>query len=255
MSVSKNPLVQFWAEHEGLGFHRCDLDLIKKHQVVSWTLQDALTEKNYWDPEKDDETKIHKNLIPAPYRGNLEKAKLYVLSTNPGFRLGNYVEDHQNKEHIEMRRKVLRQEIDRFVDLDVQRVQSGGGRYWKDKFAKPVKTLAEVKGIPNHEVVSRISPLIAIIELCPYHSEKAPGGWAFELPSAKAAKNYVHETLLPRATANEEILLVCIRSAKKWGLEGITNKKCLQIRGSSHRNPFFLMDEQRAITDFLKHLI
>ena len=69
---------------------------------------------------------------------------------------------------------------------------------------------------------------VALIESGAYHSRGFPGNWSDELPSSKAAKAFVQETLIPKAQRGEALIFVW-RRAKFWDIPE-DGDRCVMVR-------------------------
>jgi hypothetical protein len=93
-------------------------------------------------------------------------------------------------------------------------------------------------GVQYQDAQRHVAQRLAMIELIPYASTTMPSGTLLRLPSAKTARNYVFEELLPRAKRGD-LALIVTRQAATWALgsagerEGMVVYDRYQARGAS----------------------
>lgn len=137
-------------------------------------------------------------LLPCPFDGPLDKAKVVICLANPS---DGYVDDYEqvNKLVVEMRsgEEPLPSEFDRFYQ----------------PIFRPI-------GIPLAELRSKV----AVFNVCPYSSKElneASVRKSLGLPSVWQAQKFLREVLMPRAQTGN-IHLILIRKLSLWGVtEGI----------------------------------
>jgi hypothetical protein len=173
--------------------------------------------------------------------GNLERAKVIFLLLNPGLRPGDYFAEQQRGHYWQALRRSTQQslcdETYPFVFLNPAFSWHSGFIWWSRKLAVLIeRQIALTKTRSPREAYSTLAKSVANIELFPYHSRKfkLPRRLRNNLPSAKLARQYVHEVLVPRARMGD-LLLVVMRCAKDWGLEcgdGICAFSSTEARGA-----------------------
>ncbi|KAF0111111.1 MAG: Uncharacterized protein FD147_1212 [Chloroflexi bacterium] len=167
---------------------------------------------------KEFPNKLHVGLIPVPYVGNLETAKFFILTANPGLGTTNYKGEYDDSKYRKQLIINLRQEnFDEypFMSLNIEFAWLGGFIYWERKFSSIINQLLENQ-ITYDNALRLISNKVACVELVPYHSTKGCG--ISNLESTKMFKEFVHQVLKPKAQKGE-IDIVVIRKAVDWGLE------------------------------------
>jgi hypothetical protein len=181
--------------------------------------------------ESKEKYSIHFNIHPSHYTGNVKRAKVILLATNPGFVESEketlYKLPSFHKEMI----KNLNFETKTFINLDKERIEQG--KYWKQKTEK----LRQDVGNDN------IYDKIALIQFFPYHSKKF----------RKIAKKYFENGEqylksqkfafeLIKSAINENKILIILRSKKEW-LKAIPELKKHKEDGfvfevSNYRQPY-----------------
>lgn len=195
-------------------------------------------------------------LIPAPYNGNLAKAKIFFLMLNPGFLPGNYFFE-QVPEFRAARIACLRQENAAhefpFTSFDPRFAWHPGALYWTKKFKPVLEELNTKPGRSYAAALKILSQGIAYLQHIPYHSASGPKGLHGELRSTQLAKQYVHDVLIPRAQA-DDALIVVVRKREAWnrGKEQFpTHKNIIQYRGVEARAGHLTKTALRRILDRL----
>ncbi len=235
-------LTEFWAKHIDFGFHPEDAPRIESEFILRWTPEEALAhEWDYGSPAN--RSKFHENLIPVPYAGNLNRAKVFILTLNPGYITECYLEDHYDNTYQAAMHDNLAQSVELLPGLNPRLVRSGGYRYWRKALKGAIDDAAELLGTTPADGANMVARKIAVIELCPYHSVSSPGGWVFELPSAKAAMTYVQENLVPRARVGK-ISIIVTRSVRSWDLQAEDH---ILVRSKNFRSASLTPEEREEI--------
>jgi len=160
----------------------------------------SLTEKSC------DLYKIHTHIHPSHYTGNILKAKVILLATNPGY--------NQNEESTLYQNSIFHKEVhdhlifqnNRMLSTDVERKNQS--IYWHDKLKSLIKET-------SFEIVSKY---VAKIQFFPYHSIKYRS-----IPKKHFSKNnipYLKSQLfgfdLVKDAVKKGKLIVLLRSKKEW---------------------------------------
>ena len=141
------------------------------------------------------------------------------LTSQSGFRPSNYIEDHMDSAYRRLRLDNLAQRLNFFPDFLRDAVHSGGFEYFQSRFQPVVDRLMKKNIKDSNKAAEMVSRSVAVIEACPYHSHRSPGPWVFNLPSAKVAKNYVRDVLVPKAN-KREVLTRIFHQLVKGGIFG-----------------------------------
>jgi hypothetical protein len=170
-----------------------------------------------------DDCGLHFGLLPHPFCGDLERASIFVLMLNPGLGFQDYYGEYEvprfRRALIRVMRQRFAQDSMPFMFLDPRFSWHGGFSWWHGKLRGIFDQLSKLNGISFAESRARFSRIIASIELVPYHSQSFSneGGLAKKLPSAKLARDYVEQSVLPRVRRGDAIVIVA-RKSKAWGL-------------------------------------
>ena len=179
--------------------------------------------------------KFHVNLLPEPYCGNLETAKVFLLSLNPGLGDAAYLGEHKPIRAALVRsiRQENRADEFPFPHLDPAFADTGGYRYWTKKLSWVIEQLKSERGLNHLETLRFLSKTIATVELCPYHSRGFPALKLRGIPSTDHVLEYVHDVLVPKATRGD-IGLVVLRAGKRWDLK--LSENVVVNRGTAGRS-------------------
>ena len=204
-------------------------------------------------------TQFHVGLLPQPYFGNLQTAKIFVLTLNPGLSPATYLSECKFPAFQQALENTLRQEsFDKdfpFMFLNPNFAGYAGFGYWHKRLRTTLEWLAGEVGT-YREALSQLSKRFAVLELIPYHSEKSDRRIKQilnDLESSFLAIDFVHQDLLPRAR-NDEILLIVVRAYSQWGwgIEQESNS-VIVYRGGESRGGYLTEDTRggKAIIDYL----
>ena len=172
---------------------------------------------------KNDLYKVHTQIMPAPFMGDVHKAPVVILMLNPGFTKEEDSADYYNKYKDWWQMEI--QHIHKFPDLPLFCLDEEYGKssdYW-------IKKLKPLTSVSSNEKVARN---LCKIQFFPYHTEKyrnihknlfTEEGFEDYLPSQK-----YNFQLVKNAMARNAIIIIT-RSKKMWfnavkGLEEYENK-------------------------------
>jgi hypothetical protein len=196
-------------------------------------------------------------LLPVPFVGDLRRADIVILLQNPGFSPSNYFQEFQDQAFRRALRENLRQpRASRrfpFFPLNPRFCYGGSYEYWRNKFGGILAELMRRRGITLVRALEYLSSRVAILELFPYHSSIGPLPTSLlrRLRSVELARNFVHDTLLPRARSGDAVLIVT-RKARQWGL---TARKGVVIYNGSEARSAHLSLNSRGGAEMLKRLL
>lgn len=186
--------------------------------------------------------RLHLSLLPIPYGGNLGRADIVILLLNPGF---SYVDYYAETRVPNFRRRLelnLRQSFDGiefpFLWLDPDFCWHSGFAWWEKKLRDVITVIAaeKFKGRYLH-ALRDLSARLAHVELVPYHSPSFRSHALIDdLPSVKAASQFVRDSLVPAANDGTKTIIVT-RQEAAWGLPKATKNLVIyrggQTRGAS----------------------
>ena len=213
-------LNEFWIGHDDFGFH--PEDLVPESEMIDWDPDQAADHQAAFDADASLHRKLHRNLLPQPFAGDLKKASVFLLYGNPGVALSDYYDDHRNDRYAELCRMNLRGELDSFVWLHPDIATTGPGIYWRQTFKALAKEITQRTGDLPEASFNRISRSVALVEAGAYHSKQTPGERLFQLRSSRVAGDFARNELRSRALRGECFILVW-RRARFWGIEADAN--------------------------------
>ena len=116
-------------------------------------------------------SKLHLDLLPIPFVGNLKTASVFLLMLNPGFGPHDYFGEYAVPEYRSALLDNLRQTRgNSFVFLDPRFSWHGGFDYWHTKLRNVIVAFAQNSGISYGRARQFFQSSIAALELAPYHS-------------------------------------------------------------------------------------
>jgi hypothetical protein len=189
------------------------------HQYSSF--DSYIADPNFSQPEKAH--MLHLGLIPVPFVGNLQSAKVFILMLNPGFSEVDYYSETHCSDFRSALVDSLRQRIHPndfpMISLNPRFAWTGGYRYWSAKLDKVLMAACKHRRFSWTDALRFVSRNLACIELYPYHSRSfhLPASVKNSLLSAKLAKTYVHDVLVPKARSGAATIIVT-RKGSEWDL-------------------------------------
>ncbi|MBI4082468.1 MAG: hypothetical protein HY423_07645 [Candidatus Lambdaproteobacteria bacterium] len=170
-----------------------------------------------------DDHRLHLSLLPIPYGGNLERAKIVILLLNPGFSYTDYWAEtrvpqyrHRLKENI---RQSFRGVKFPFLWLDPEFCWHSGFAWWERKLRDVLTVIAKKEFRSSYlKALQDLSTKLAHLELVPYHSPAFRAHALIrQLRSVELAQQFVRDVLVPKANAGNLTLIVTRQSAT-WGI-------------------------------------
>lgn len=208
-------LREFWSKYRGPGVHPDDRALLDERCCLDWTPADAEAHARTFERETALHDKLHINLCPQPFVGNLETSSVYVLFGNPGFAISDYADEAKNSEYAAACARNLRQSGQGSFLLLPEAIGTGAANYWQGRLRSLIKALAERLAISIAAATDEVIQRVTLIEAGAYHSKGFPGAWCDDLPSSRAARAFVHRVLVPKAERGEALIFIW-RRATFW---------------------------------------
>jgi hypothetical protein len=178
---------------------------------------------------------VHSGLIPFPYDGDILKAKIYILTLNPGFVPDDYYAESHDRVFRDARIRCLQQEhLDKdfpFMNLNPRFSYHGGYQYWASRLGDIIDKVSEQRHVSYREALSLLSQKIALLEYVPYHSERYRVGKAVvdEMRSPMLIKAFVKSYVVPR-TENGDAVIIVTRKVREWGVSELSGKRVVYNR-------------------------
>jgi hypothetical protein len=209
---------RFKSQSDGLNIHPDDRawlkankpSVLQQESLHSFSEYIASTRFNYEDSE------LHLSLLPVPFIGNLQKARIFVFLQNAGFDYRDYlVEEQENFRNISIK-NIAQQADDEypFFCLNPEFAWWSGFEWWEGKF-RPITQKLMNDGMSYKGALQFLSKRVAVVELFPYHSTNNValnklGKW-HEIPSVKKAQDFLSE-----AYQRTDVLKLVMRSHAHW---------------------------------------
>ena len=165
-------------------------------------------------PDYDREKSIHFSLLPQPFNGDLLNAEIYVLTLNPGFDCSDYDANYRIPRYRQALLDNIKQDqpndVLPFFFLDPKFDCHGGNGYWFRRLRETIAELGRCREMEFDEVRDMLGRKFAVIELVPYHSNKADGLDKLPemLPSARMAHDFVRQYVQRKARSERAIVIV-----------------------------------------------
>jgi hypothetical protein len=143
----------------------------RAHVAIHLSWESFIEEKDFGVPG---DTRLHLGLVPVPFAGDIERAKVIVLLLNPGLEPDDYFGEYKVPGFRDRLICNLRQDFSRteypFVYLDPAISWHSGYRWWHGKFQRVIAALAKAWGVSYGDARRHFAKVIACVELVPYHS-------------------------------------------------------------------------------------
>ncbi|MBR5904363.1 MAG: hypothetical protein IKZ49_02400 [Alphaproteobacteria bacterium] len=222
MANKANVLLSFW-QNESKNFStgnyiaKPDYQILKDNNLLTKKLS-VYNSKN---------TLLYEDLPCEPFMGDIENAKIYIVTLNPGAGEDEH-ENWQKQDLLDVWKNNFKQTNQYpFYYLDPKLEKTGGGRYWFKreqndkkvwgKFENLIEKIAcDLKGqVPEEidcfaEARKLIAQNVCDLELCPYHSEKWNDSKNIisNLPSIKIMIEFLKDNVIPDVISGKKSLLV-----------------------------------------------
>lgn len=208
-------------------------------------------EEKYWT----DNSIFHTDLLPIPYAGNLNNAKIFILLLNPGLSFIDYYSEYSSFQFVEALKDTLHQQYANhqfpFIFLNPNFFWTGGGQYWLRKLKDYIKLIKSSRSCTYIEATRFLSQRVAILELMPYHSSTFTEYKLLDkLESVRQMREFVKRFVLPKVYL-DQACIICTRQSKEWNLEPHHN---IVIYGKSETRGAHLSKNTRAFQLFEKFL-
>jgi len=164
---------------------------------------------------------IQLNVLPEPYVGKINKAKIVFLLLNPGYREGDDQISRPGTDYFrENKLSLIHESNPPFYVLDAKLKKSGGYKWW-NRILNPLMK----EGVSHKDC----SEKIMCIQYFPYHSVKYHH-FSKPPPSQKYSDDLVKQAIAKKK------MIVMMRSERKW-LERIPELQENYIKILNYRNP------------------
>lgn len=243
-----NSLYSFWKElslDSKPYIHPRDKEIVKqylKQLDCNWkefvSNADLISEK--------ENTMLYTSLIPVPYVGDLEKAEVIILMTNPAFNPMSIWAEENSKEFFDALKSNLyrdkKSKYNPFLFLDPNFSWHPGFVYWTRRLKRTIDRIMEKRNLSHLQALEWVGQKIACVQLFAYSSKTLDSIKINSLfpQSVKAVQDYINKKILPQAKQNKKLVIV-VRSIEAWGIP--KGKNVILCNNSINRNAYFESDE------------
>jgi hypothetical protein len=226
MGKEYNKLVNFWKEVANHTSSKSKIhpnDSIDEKYLINGLRPDDINRVYEMD---NNPTKLHNEMIPVPYVGDILNAKIFYVTLNPGYEHGDYFVYKHTKGLNEDLLNNLKQESPNvdypFFCLNPSYCHTGGYRYWEKMLKKLIARVIENgdSTISEIDVREYLAKNFAVIEMTGYPSKSCDRKVLQSLQSTILAKNFVKNYLIKR----DNIKIMIARATDFWGVKD-ENKK------------------------------
>ncbi len=241
-----------------------DKDCLKSYPTVTYhSWDEAWQAPDFFCSDRSEDKRLHLGLLPGPFVGDLLTARIYVLMTNPGLELGDYVEHEKTAFRRALLANLMQEPSDGvlpFLCLDRQFAWHGAFKYWDSKLWETIQALASNLGISEPQARATIGKNLAVIQQSPYHSANGPNdikrlhNW----PSVRLAGEFVRDTVTKRVREKQAIV-IAMRRVEWWNnylAEDLDEEQgVIRSANSGEKRAVNLRPTSRAGSAILRHLV
>ena len=172
---------------------------------------------------------VHLSHLPAPFWGDLQRARVLIFLKNPGFDNTDYYLESQpdfREAHLHGLQSPAEPLPFPFIHLDPRFSWSGSFLWWEQRLRPILDALIADDGLTYQQALHALSRQIAAVQLFPYRSRDSSrlryrtrlGG---TMPSVAAAQHFLTKraTAATQADGGAQLLLV-LRSHADWHTGG-----------------------------------
>lgn len=180
------------------------------------------------DVEYLDKSPFARDVLPCPFDGPLDRAKVVICLANPS---------HDEKKDVAKLNQLVMS-------------QRSGEEALPEEFDDFYRRITKPIGVP----LERLRTLVAVFNVCPYASaamEDEATRRAAGLPSVWQAQKYLREVLIPRAQTGN-IYLILIRKLQLWGITKAESVGTLRVISDRAISGVIPRDLGQEIQEWLK---
>lgn len=230
--MSAEDFISFWKCMDlsfGPYVHPQDkLKVEQRYKVIELNTLDEVRQSI--EDDRWNSNRLHTRLLPQPYKGDLRKADIFILLTNPGASPADYFAQHSFAAFREAIVGQTTQSNKEFTGLNPNWYWTATFQWWRPKFEKIAIEMVQKSWAPSvADALRQIRERIAVVEYIPYPSKRSPA--KHPLASSNQAKKFVHS--LPESKS-----LMIMRSANLWDVPD-TRKNVFKSPPEQCRNVSF----------------
>ncbi len=189
-----------------------------------------------------DEYKIHTDVFPAPFMGDVGGSPIVLLTLNPGFDKEEFNKGYYNRyAHFWKKELQHKPSVDDLRLFCLEKEYCESSNYWEKKL-NPLIAISSVEKVVNS---------VSVIQFFPYHSIKYK-----DFPvriSKKKLKSQLYNFHLVKKAIEREAIIIILRSRKKWmnAIPELVNyEKCYST--SSYLNPILSENNLKSCFELLR---
>lgn len=275
--------VSFWdkllisSKAVGSFIHPCDEKELTPNGVINRNICFTTSQIIQYDKKKDGE-KIHIDLLPLPYMGDILNARIYIIMNNPGIgekKISNKTRDSDHRvlgeyEDIDNKNGLwdalvanLRQDFSnpllneyKFSFLNPLFCDTAGGRYISAKMSKSIDFYCDLMEVDSCIGKKAYANNICFLQHYPYHCGLNPAKFQKSLCSHQTMQKF-YKDFLPEISKQEDRLVIVVRGSKL--IRDFTNKTkvidyaCFS-RGAQSRAHFSISSDGNVGVKIAQHL-
>lgn len=213
--------------------HPDDIEKLAPNSALNLNVCIPKSSIDHYDKQADSR-RIHVDLIPSPYMGDISNAKVLIFMNNPGIGkqdkfnksgklntsfLGEYA-DHERDDVRNALISTIKQDMRstflqdyRFAFLHPDLHDTEGGKYTLRKFRSSIQHYCQLKSVSMEIGIQDYANNICFLQHYPYHCGFEPEMFQSNLLSHKRMQAFYQE-LIPIACQREDRLLVFVRGTR-----------------------------------------
>jgi hypothetical protein len=162
------------------------------------------------------ELRVEQGMLPEPYQGHVDSAKVIFLMLNPCFDDTDKL-FYANKEYYDEVLDTINQDLDKeypFSILHPKWSASPASRYWRNQMGKYAEAISCIKDISFEAGMKVVANNIATVELFPYHSKN----WTSTKSLMQIQSVQYSRFLAKKAIIDTNKIVVCTRAIREWSM-------------------------------------
>lgn len=231
--------VRYWNQEQVFGnvsthcIHPDDIDELLPNSTLDLNACIPKSHIDHYD-KRTDCKKIHVDLIPSPYMGDISNAKVLIFMNNPGIGkqdkfnksgklntsfLGEYT-DHERDDVRNALVSTIKQDMRnnflqdyRFAFLHPELHDTEGGKYILRKFRSSIEHYCDIKEVSMEIGIQDYANNICFLQHYPYHCGNEPVKYQGNLKSHGRMQEF-YQNYLPLVCQKSDRLVILVRGAE-----------------------------------------
>lgn len=234
-----NKYVKYWDQEQVFGsssmhcIHSDDIETLAPNSSLDLNVCFTQSQIDQY-VKKADSKKIHVDLMPSPYMGDIENARVIIFMNNPGIGkqdrytktgeveksfLGEYT-DHKRKDVLQALTSTIKQDMQstllkdyKFAFLHPELHNTEGGKYTLRKLRASIEFYCKENYVSKEIGIQHYANNICILQNFPYHCGFEPKKYQSNLKSHSRMQEFYQE-IVPILCRMEDRLVVIVRGSK-----------------------------------------